>query len=676
MSDVETRSSCSSDSLTASDLSESAPDRDTKVHTILEAHSAIAAQAGHVSRFTEDPLTAVMHLKLVADMLRLYDMKYVSSPSRDSALIAYSPPGADKFLRESFIAIRRLWMSNTMQRSTLEMSLWKLTGNAKTGVVVSDNILEQFIIFVLKIVRNHDTCDSVVETGFDLVDTITRSRYDESDRDAMHSAVGVSKDASHFSFSDAALKELMAAAFGEKEPLSESRPATALRATQTLSAYIKRGSSDPPVVERTHCMLRAGILEQLIRHICKLCEPRVHCKGERRESGASDGTLSSYSCRFSIESVGHADGEEHRVRRADVRATPLDDKRLHACLALLNNVLRTAAPDTFGATPDSNRETIMTDFSVASRDVLCHDGDVKRRRLFTANEKRKMLEAMTSMSHYRLQCGACDAHKARVAISMARDALSGWRLYVSDHCLSSRRADPFNKAYDDDRSRRRLPAEKLTSTETFYRRAPAFDARLAAADVGLALRDAAKLFEVFGAETGCARWFDEVERLVPDPETERESARHLMDLTVLATSRGFFSVGSSLHWHTMCAHAGAVLHAATLACHSPEDDTRADSTTAGVALGTPDLLLAAAELEERCRGTCHASLARSAASILASTNARMLERRARGRRRALDLEDAARRPPRVGPPSAKRRRPRERFRVTEGKDGARFYELV
>ena len=46
MSDMDSRSSCYSDSVAASDLSESAEDHDTKNHGIFEAQAAMGTQAG------------------------------------------------------------------------------------------------------------------------------------------------------------------------------------------------------------------------------------------------------------------------------------------------------------------------------------------------------------------------------------------------------------------------------------------------------------------------------------------------------------------------------------------------------------------------------------------------------------------------------------------------------
>ena len=181
--------------------------------------------------------------------------------------------------------------------------------------------------------------------------------------------------------------------------------------------------------------------------------------------------------------------------------------------------------------------------------------------------------------------------------------------------------------------RRREIETAIRRRETFVdgdvlpRRA-AFDDRLTAADVGLALRDAAELFEMDDAETGSAKWFEEVGAVREFRASEvrnEDGTRALADLAVLAASRGFYSLGSSMHWHATCAHAGAVLHAALFARAEGDALVWAEP---GYAQGTPDLLLAAADLEERCRGTVHASsLARRAASILASTSARIRERR-------------------------------------------------
>lgn len=117
-----------------------------------------------------------------------------------------------------------------------------------------------------------------------------------------------------------------------------------------------------------------------------------------------------------------------------------------------------------------------------------------------------------------------------------------------------------------------------------------------------------------------------------------------------------------MHWHTMCAHAGAVLHAAMFA--GAKDDAW---VTPELARGTPDLLRAATDLEERCRGTVHESLARRAKAIVAATSARM------GYFRALLA-------PRFRPAHEKRtfvkRKRRESYRVTQETNGRKFYELL
>ena len=68
MSDMDSRSSCSSDSVAASDLSESAADLETMNHGIFEAQAAMATQAGRMSQFAGGDTTAI-HLAHVADML-------------------------------------------------------------------------------------------------------------------------------------------------------------------------------------------------------------------------------------------------------------------------------------------------------------------------------------------------------------------------------------------------------------------------------------------------------------------------------------------------------------------------------------------------------------------------------------------------------------------------------
>ena len=660
MSDMDSRSSCSSDSVAASDLSESAADLDTTNHGIFEAQAAMATQAGRMSQFASGDTTAI-HFAHVADMLRVHDVRFDGR----------SQPGADKFLRESFVAMKRLWMNHSFTARVLtltELTMWKFT---KDSSLNTGGVLGSFMGFVLDVARNDDACDSVVEAGFDLLDAIARSRCTEADRKILRarSPSLTEEDVSHYGFTAAVLRELTAAAFGENaKTIRASRPATSLRATQTLLTYVKRGSSDPPVEKRADDMLRAGMLERLTRHISELVNSRedaamVGCDGERRESGASD---ASYSGKVSIESVGHADGEEHRVRAERVRDRSRDDQRLHACLALVNSVLRATTVHMDDVVPGS-MEGVNLVASELTGTAVCLMLDDHRAFALAANSKRKALEAVTAMARYRPRGprGRDTKIYAIRASAILPDALIGWRIYIF-RCVSAREGDPFHRAYDDEKSRRRSAAERRSSTETFYRDAPAFDNRLTAADVGLALRDAAELFEMDDAETGSAKWFEEVERIREFEVRNKVATRALADLAILATSRGFYSLGSSMHWHAMCAHAGAVLHAALFA--RAEGDALAWSKP-GYAQGTPDLLLAAADLEERCRGTVHASsLARRAASILASTSARIRERRVR----AVTSEPSVFE--KRAPPARKRKR-RERYRVTET-NGRRFYELM
>ena len=675
MSDMDSRSSCSSDSVAASDLSESAADLETMNHGIFEAQAAMATQAGRMSQFAGGDTTAI-HLAHVADMLRVH---YVRFNGR-------SQPGADKFLRESFVAMKRLWMDRSFNGPVVtltELTTWKFTNDDGGAlVVVPGEVLGSFMGFVLDVARDEDACDSVVEAGFDLLDAIGRSRCAELDRKWIlaRSPSLADEDVSHYGFTAAVLKALTAAAFGENEnetsALRASRPATSLRATRTLLTYVKRGSTDPPVEKRANDMLRAGVLERLSRHIYELVtsieEAAIYgCdEGERRESGASD---ASYSGKVSIESVGHADGEEHRVRAARVRdRSTSDDQRLHACLALLNGVLRATTVHMDDVCPGS-REGVNRVTSELADAAVCLTRDDHCAFALAANSKRKALEAVTAMARYRHpKPGGRDTNIYAIRASCILPmVLNGWRMYIH-RCVSAREGDPFHRAYDDEKSRRRSAAERRSSTnvvETFYRDAPAFDDRLTAADVGLALRDAAELFEMDDAETGSAKWFEEVARVRESYEVRNDDGtRALADLAVLAASRGFYSLGSSMHWHATCAHAGAVLHAALFA--RAEGDALAWAEP-GYAQGTPDLLLAAADLEERCRGTVHASsLARRAASILASTSARIRERRVRAATSVTSVTSEKQRPP----PVRKRKR-RERYRVMET-NGKRFYELV
>ena len=217
-------------------------------------------------------------------------------------------------------------------------------------------------------------------------------------------------------------------------------------------------------------------------------------------SGASD---ASYSGKVSIESVGHADGDEHRVRAARVRdRSTSDDQRLHACLALLNGVLRATTVHMDDVCPGSSVGVNRVTSELADA-AVCLTRDDHCAFALAANSKRKALEAVTAMARYRHpKPGGRDTNiyaiRASCIIPMV---LNGWRMYIH-RCVSAREGDPFHRAYDDEKSRRRSAAERRSSTETFYRDAPAFDDRLTAADVGLALRDAAELFEMDDAETG------------------------------------------------------------------------------------------------------------------------------------------------------------------------------
>ena len=670
MSDMDSRSSCSSDSVAASDLSESAADLETMNHGIFEAQAAMATQAGRMSQFAGGDTTAI-HLAHVADMLRVH---YVRFNGR-------SQPGADKFLRESFVAMKRLWMDRSFNGPVVtltELTTWKFTSDDGGAlVVVPGEVLGSFMGFVLDVARDEDACDSVVEAGFDLLDAIGRSRCAELDRKWIlaRSPSLADEDVSHYGFTAAVLKALTAAAFGENEnetsALRASRPATSLRATRTLLTYVKRGSTDPPVEKRANDMLRAGVLERLSRHMYELVtsieEAAIYgCdEGERRESGASD---ASYSGKVSIESVGHADGEEHRVRAARVRdCSTSDDQRLHACLALLNGVLRATTVHMDDVCPGS-REGVNRVTSELADAAVCLTRDDHCAFALAANSKRKALEAVTAMARYRHpKPGGRDTNIYAIRASCILPmVLNGWRMYIH-RCVSAREGDPFHRAYDDEKSRRRSAAERRSSTnvvETFYRDAPAFDDRLTAADVGLALRDAAELFEVDGLETGSAEWVEEVERYRLHRKGEFSS---LVELVRLAASRGFYSLGSSLHWHTMCAHAGAVLHAAMFA--NVKGDAR-DWLTPELARGTPDLLRAATDLEERCRGTVHESLARRAKAIVAATSARM------GSFRALLAPRFRPAPPAHEKRTFVKRKRRESYRVTQETNGRKFYELL
>jgi hypothetical protein len=308
--------------------------------------------------------------------------------------------------------------------------------------------------FVLDVARDDDACDSVVEAGFDLLDAIARSRCTEADRTLLRarSPSFTEEDVSHYGFTAAVLRELTAAAFGENaKTIRASRPATSLRATQTLLTYVKRGSSDPPVEKRADDMLRAGMLERLTSHISELVNSRedaamVGCDGERRESGASD---ASYSGKVSIESVGHADGEEHRVRAERVRDRSRDDQRLHACLALLNGVLRATTVHMDDVCPGS-REGVTRVTGELADAAVCLTRDDHCAFALAANSKRKALEAVTAMARYRHpKPGGRDTNIYAIRASCILPmVLNGWRMYIH-RCVSAREGDPFHRAYDD-----------------------------------------------------------------------------------------------------------------------------------------------------------------------------------------------------------------------------------
>ena len=164
MSDMDSRSSCSSDSVAASDLSESAADSETMENGMFEAQAAMATQAGRMSQFALGDTTAI-HFAHVANMLRVHDVRFDGR----------SQPGADKFLRESFVAMKRLWMHHSFKARVLtltELTMWKLT---KDGSLNTGGVLGSLMGFVLDVARDDDACDSVVEAGFDLLDAIACS---------------------------------------------------------------------------------------------------------------------------------------------------------------------------------------------------------------------------------------------------------------------------------------------------------------------------------------------------------------------------------------------------------------------------------------------------------------------------------------------------------------------
>ena len=153
-----TRLSCSSDSVAASDLSESAADLETMNHGIFEAQAAMATQAGRMSQFAggddRDPLGAR------SDMLRVHHVRFNGR----------SQPGADKFLRESFVAMKRLWMDRSFNGPVVtltELTTWKFTSDDGGALVVDP--ARSWEVYGLRPRRraDEDACDSGAEAGFD-----------------------------------------------------------------------------------------------------------------------------------------------------------------------------------------------------------------------------------------------------------------------------------------------------------------------------------------------------------------------------------------------------------------------------------------------------------------------------------------------------------------------------
>ena len=705
MSEFDTQSGCSSDLVHADDACEGSMDSEShhiSTETLkFEAQAAIATQARLLSQHVEDTDLIELHVRNVADMLFLFCHQYVD---RHDAFAGAS--GADKFVRECFLAMHGLLSNRSFDtpQLTLERTRWALRArDFKTDASEDGSrkkpayyrpAMQCFMSSVIEIVRGSDACDSVVDAGFDLLDGITRLPRGEDDqglgrkegviggrerrarlggdrhRDChVHGVPECELEtvarASHYEFDAVALQELCDTAFesmgtpfgdhlhgsddsssddDEKTGVVACRRATTLRATRALLNYVKPTHADPPYAERARRMIRAGVLEKVLRRIEKLVRRRERGESrraprsddglagggsERLRGGASEDTTTSNAFEASIPRVWDVDDEEDSVRARRIAEDidhPLDARWLQTCFALFTRLLRVSTE----SLPRLGALERVLGLQVARVTRLLSRGPAfvpGVRGVFSAREKRSALQASTAFARYRYK--TLESYEDAAAASLVDAALVGWRDYIRDHCAPSIASKvPFDLAYDEDaRAKRRSIGERIpenASEETFYRRAPKFDARLTAADVGAALRDAAEMFEAFrGAPTGSQEWYGALRRR---RAISREAHDALVDLTTLATSRGMYSLGCSMHWHAQCASAGAVLHAATfnLECAakpaSEETSTRvAGREESGLSRGTPHLVLAAKELQDRCAGSCHFRDAQKAWRLISST---------------------------------------------------------
>jgi hypothetical protein len=299
----------------------------------LATHAVMARHAGRLAHSTDSTLIE-LHLKFVAELY----FKCKCGPNEYAS-------NQDEFLRESLLAMRALW-SNTAcgnPQQTLAETKW-----GAIGVLGNKNpspAAQALMFTLLNNVRGEDeTCDSVVDAGFDLLDGITRRARGVADHHPSETA------STHYEFGDTVLWMLSAIAFhdrkspgrdkafdgdtddgdtddgdtdgGDERTSASSKKATMLRATQTLLTYVTPSPSDPPCARRAMAMIAAGVMDGLMLQIDTLSSSRARARrGDeteerddgRRESGASElATTSTFVMvaeKRTIQKEGHASAE-------------------------------------------------------------------------------------------------------------------------------------------------------------------------------------------------------------------------------------------------------------------------------------------------------------------------------------------------------------------------------
>lgn len=510
---------------------------------VLATHAQMAKHAGRLARSTDGQLIE-MHLKFVVELL----LKYGDDVSVGRRQFNSSDnSSADEFLRESFVAMRGLWSNpacENPQKTLAEFEYWE--------DVLGVAALQGLMNFVCRFAEDN-ACDSVVDAGFDLLDSITRRPRGTDDHHSFD------QESSHYEFEKPVLKRLIDLAFGERqghdgcsEDSSDddahdgvSKKATMLRATQTLLTYVTPTPSDPPCARRAENMIQAGILNELLIQIDQLSFWRANEKedGDRRSSGAFDNS------------------EEDTVREH-----PLDERRLQTCLALLARVLQLHAI----GIPLSFRYKLGCFLCTMSRMIRGPSS-----YCFSAGERRKALQAMTAVARHEYEyeldyLDAVNGVKKSLFAEMTSAALIGWHEYIKDECVTEKKKQLASVALSETEKQTLEQDYDLTFLRGMKESDPDFfeefgyvsipyDKRLTATDVGPSLCEAAQLFEMFSAETRTKEWYG---KLSNRDALSNDATHALVHLTSLAISRGIYSEGCPRVWHAKCAHAGAVLHAA------------------------------------------------------------------------------------------------------------------